>query len=120
MIYSSRKVIKNEYFDNRNGDGFYDCDVWLQTANNIYPYLKQGMTVYYEIVGYTENGQAIQKDYDYSCNIGENKTYIYRITYTGNDGNVYEFSAKQVQDWCKNNGFLAVPEYYYGYAKEFI
>jgi hypothetical protein len=118
MIYSSRKVIKNEYFDNRNGDGFYDCDVWLQTANNIYPYLKQGMTVYYEIVGYTENGQAIQKDYDYSCNIGENKTYIYRITYTGNDGNVYEFSAKQVQDWCKNNGFLAVPEYYYGYAKD--
>jgi hypothetical protein len=35
---------------------------------------------------------------------------------TNIDGKVFEFSAKQVQDWCKMNGLKAVPERYYGKA----
>ena len=34
-------------------------------------------------------------------------------------GKVFEFSAKQVQDFCRDNGLNAVPELYYGYAKDF-
>ena len=71
----------------------------------------------------------IQKDYDYGCksysNGGstaggcEHAIYIYRITQTNVEGKVIEFSAKQVQDFCKKNGLNAVPELYYGYAGDF-
>ena len=76
------------------------------------------MTFYYEIVGFLPNGGSIQKDYDYGCESGKHAVYIYRITSTNVDGKVIEFSAKQVQDFCKKNGLNAVPELYYGYAKD--
>ena len=47
----------------------------------------------------------------------EFEIYIYRITYTNFSGIVHEFSAKQVQDFCYINNLKAVPEIYYGYAK---
>ena len=77
------------------------------------------MTFYYEIVGFLPNGGAIQKDYDYGCEANKHAIYIYRITQTNIDGKVFEFSARQVQDFCKKNGLNVVPELYYGYAKEF-
>ena len=72
------------------------------------------MTFYYEIVGFLPNGGNIQKDYDYGCEPTKHAIYIYRITQTNIDGKVFEFSAKQVQDFCKKNGLNAVPELFYG------
>lgn len=40
------------------------------------------------------------------------------MTYTNPDGRVYEFSARQVQQWCVKEGLKPVEEYYYGYAKD--
>ena len=129
-IYSSRKVIKNEEL-NPNAQHFYNEDIWGIAHNEIKDFLQKGMTFYYEIVGFLPNGGAIQKDYDYGCSckiipgntpiktVGEHAIYIYRITSTNVDGKVIEFSAKQVQDFCKKNALNAVPELYYGYAKEF-
>ena len=31
---------------------------------------------------------------------------------------MYEFSARQVQQWCKDKGLTPVTELYYGYAKD--
>lgn len=73
-------------------------------------------------------GGYIQKNYDYGCvpPVG-NETYthekhfkirIYRVTMTNVDGVVYEFSAKEVQQWCKQVGLTPVTEYFYGYAKD--
>lgn len=118
MLYSSRRVIKNEFFINKDTSGFYDEDIWGITANKIYPFITKGMSVYYEIVGFTPSGQQIQKDYDYGCESNQHEIYIYRITNTNADGAVHEFSAKQVQEWCENNGFKSVVELYYGYAKD--
>lgn len=118
MLCSSRNVIKNEFFDNRKTSNFYDEDLWTATANEIFPFLPKGMTVYYEIVGYTKEGSYIQKDFDYGCSQGQRAVYIYRITQTNEDGNVIEMSAKYVQDWCRLSGFNSVPQYYYGYAKD--
>ena len=129
-IYSSRKVIKNEEL-NPNAQHYYNEDIWGIAHNEVKDFLQKGMTFYYEIVGYLPNGGSIQKDYDYGCSckiipgntpiktVGEHAIYIYRITSTNVDGKVIEFSAKQVQDFCKKNGLNAVPELYYGYAKEF-
>lgn len=74
------------------------------------------VTAYYEIVGYLPNGGAIQKlggkafDYGFEPPKGEYKygenfgIQIYRLTYTNPDGRVYEFSARQVQQWCVKEG----------------
>lgn len=117
-LYSSRKVIKNEEL-NPNAQHYYSEDIWGIAHNELKDYLQKGMTFYYEIVGFLPNGGAIQKDYDYGCEPGQHTIYIYRITQTNPDGKVVEFSAKQVQDFCKKNGLNAVPELYYGYAKNF-
>lgn len=86
------------------------------------------MTAYYEIVGYLPNGNYIQKNYDYGCvPPKENESYtlekhfkvrIYRVTLTNVDGSVHEFSAREVQQWCKQVGLTPVTEYYYGYARD--
>ena len=81
-------------------------------------------------------GSRIQGDWDYKC-VYDPNTYnyrdmsahamydaklfdivIYRITTTNIDGKVYEYSAKQVKDWCIENGLHHVTELYYGYAKD--
>lgn len=121
-IWASRKVVKNENLYN-DANSFYKEDIWGIANNELKEYLHEGMTFYFEIVGYLPSGGAIQScklgDFDYGCKPNEHKNYIYRIKYTNIKGKDFEFSAKQVQDFCKENGLNAVPELYYGYAKDF-
>lgn len=99
-IYSSRKVIKNAEL-NPNANHYYNEDIWGLAHNKVKDFLQNGMTLYYEIVGFLPySGGFIQKGYDYGCNDKEFAVYIYRITHTNVDGKVVEYSAKQVQDWC--------------------
>lgn len=126
-VWASRTVIKNRYINKNVSDGFYGVDVWGIAHKVIAPHLTKGLTVYYEIIGYLPNGGYIQKDYDYGYVQPEGDKYVfgvhygikvYRVTYTNTDGIVYEFSAKQVQQWCVKNGLDPVREFYYGYAKD--
>lgn len=55
------------------------------------------------------------KTFEYNVNYG---IRIYRITYTNVDGEVHEFSAKEVQQWSIANNLIPVYECYYGYAKD--
>lgn len=116
-IVSSRRVVKNDQL-NKVHQHFYEADIWSMAADKIKDTLKCGMSYYAEIVGYLPSGSMIQKDYDYSCEPNTFKTLIYRITTTNPKGDVFEWSAKQVQDWCRENGLEAVKQYYYGYAKD--
>ena len=125
-LYSSRSVIKNAT-EITNPGGYYGCDIWAEADKIIRPRLQKGMTIYYEIVGFLPTGRYIQKNYDYGCvppEAGEPFTHekhfkvrVYRITMTNVDGYVHEFSAKEVQEWCKANNLIPVTEYFYGYAK---
>lgn len=127
-LWASRSVIKDPYYNPDVTDGFYNEDVWKYAHDIIKPKLKKGMTVYYEICGFLPNGNYIQKGFDYGCvppiegekyTINKHfKVYVYRITYTNEDGEVFEFSAKQVQQWVKYNELTSVIEAYYGYAKD--
>lgn len=122
IIYSSRKVIKNDDM-RKEYNHYYDTDVWGEIAEALRDFMPKGMTIYGEAVGFTKTGKAIQSGYDYGYDMdndvrGRMGIYIYRITYTNIDGVVFEFSAKQVQDWCQAFGLNAVPEYFYGYARE--
>lgn len=116
-IHSSRKVIKTEL--NASG-GFYNEDIWGLAHNELKEYLTKGMTIYYEIAGFLPSGKQIQKDYDYGAEQGKYKIFIYRITQTNVDGKVYEYSAKQVQQWAWARGLVPVPELYYGTVIDFL
>lgn len=131
-IYSSRNVIKNEDLDIDYSLISEDKkDIWDLANEYLKPYITKGMTMYYEIVGYYKqsNIQGMGgKPYSYGCVplednavMQENVNYkvvVFRITHTNQDGQVFEFSAKQVQDYCKKFGIKAVPELYYGYASD--
>lgn len=124
-IYSSRTVIKNPGYNPNVGGGYYGVDVWKYADEVLKPYLQKGMSFYYEILGYLPTGKYIQNHYDYGFKKPTDDNYqygvhfgiqIYRITMTNVDGLVHEFSAKEVQVWCKNHGLIPVEEFYYGRA----
>ena len=127
-IYASRTVIKNQYYNKNVTPGYYGCDVWAEADKIVKPHLWKGMSAYYEIVGFLPNGGYIQKGYDYGCiqpskdeKYTEGKHFkvrIYRITTVNTEGQIHEWSAREVQIWCKNNGLTPVTEFYYGYAKD--
>lgn len=129
-IFASRKVIKN---DTNVTGGYYGNDEFRLKAHEVLkPYLDKGITLYYELVGFMTTGSAIQSiggvPMDYGCvppTEGEPYTYgkhydilIYRITFTNPDGVIHEFSAHEVQLWCKQRGLHAVKELYWGFAKD--
>ena len=118
-LYSSRGVIKNRYINKHVGAGFYSVDVWTSAGERLKGFLQKGMTVYAEIVGYLPSTDTyIQKNHDYKCKAGEFEIYVYRITQTNVDGDVYEFSARQIQNWCKSRDLKPVKELYYGKARD--
>ena len=84
LVYSSRTVIKNEFINpNQKVGGYYSDDVWGYWAEKLAPYVPEDFCIYCEIVGYTPNGTAIQKGYDYGCqHVDEvkSKLMVYRIT----------------------------------------
>ncbi len=114
-IYSSRKVVKNDEM-NPVSSHYYSEDIWGKADERVKEHLTDGMTVYGEIVGYLSSDKMIQKGYDYGCKPGEFEIYVYRITQISPSGNVVEFSANQVQSWCKLHGLKSVTEYYFGKA----
>jgi len=82
------------------------------------------MTIYYEIVGYTPDGKYIQKGYDYGCTPSTTeyvvnkqfKIYVYRITITNVNGDIFEMTPLQVIDWCKRRDLGCINTLYYGKA----
>lgn len=126
-LYASRTVIKNRIYNPGVQEGFYGVDVWAEADKIVRSCLAKGQTAYYEIVGYLPNGGFIQKKYDYGCvppNAGETytpekhfKVRIYRVTYTNIDGKVFEYTPRQVQQWCAQVGLTPVEECYFGQAK---
>jgi hypothetical protein len=128
LLYSSRRVIKNDDL-NTQANHYYSSDVWGDVARTFDYAVQKGYTLYGEIVGYTRDGAFIQKGYDYGCiqPVYENeyvedvhyRVYVYRITFTNEDGNVSELSWKQIKAYCEHFGINHVPEYYFGKLVDF-
>jgi RNA ligase (TIGR02306 family) len=112
FVYSSRSVVKNRR------DGTYTNDVWGQWAEALEPKLPAGFTIYGEIVGFTNNGRAIQKNYAYGCPILTNNLYVYRVTYTDKTGHTLEFDWQQIKDFCEVYNLDQVPTYFHGKAAD--
>lgn len=99
-IYSSRGVIKNQYINENQGQGFYKFDVYTKYGKMLDNYIPKGMTVYGEIVGYLGNGDEMaQKKYDYGCDVGHGFLMPYRITTINEDGTKREWNVSEVDKW---------------------
>lgn len=117
-VYSSRKVVKNE-FETQNVNGFYNEDIWGVVKEELIGKILKGYTLYGEIIGFLPSGGAIQGEYDYGCQKGEHKTYIYRITITNVDGQVIELDDLQIKQYCEKFNLLYKDTFiYYGKAKD--
>jgi len=114
-LYSSRRVVKNDDMDFQSG--FYKEDIWGIVNDEIKDKIPPGFTIYGEIIGYTPNGQEIQKGYDYGCGSGEHKFFVYRITQTNVNGLSTELSTPEIIEFCELQGLTPVPLIYYGLAK---
>jgi len=97
---------------------FYKYDLWGEIKDELKEFIPKGFTLYGECLGYTKGGMWIQKEYDYGCEVGEKKIVIYRITYTNNDGQVFNLSTTEIKEFCDRAGLQYVPLFYYGKAKD--
>lgn len=118
-VYGSRKVVKNsDLKDPKRKDHFYGYDLWKSAGDELKEFIPKGFSLYYELVGYTKNGAAIQKNYDYGCQEGQSKIFIYRITFTNEDGIVNNLSTKEMHEFCDRFGLKYVYSFYTGKARD--
>lgn len=101
VVYSSRSVIKNKYYNSKVHKGYYEEDVWGEYYNLLKPYIPEGYTIYGEIVGYVGGlAQMIQKGYDYGCAEGNNRLMIYRVSVADpENGKRRELNIPEVQEF---------------------
>jgi hypothetical protein len=117
LLYGSRKVVKNQSFDDPKAkDSFYGYDLWQDIKNEIGEFIPKGFSLYGEYTGFDKNCKHIQKDYDYGCDEGKGKIEVYRITQTTPDGLVLEFSYPQIEEFCLKFGLTPSYIYYTGKA----
>ena len=122
IVHASRNVIKgasnNKKFTERKQDHFYDRDIWgLMAAKYAYA-IEPGITLYGEIVGRDPlTLKYVQKDYDYGLK-GDLDFFVFRMTYTTPQGNVMEFSTRELVAYCKKYGLKYAPVFYIGRASD--
>lgn len=117
VLYSSRKVLKNDALEKEHSH-YYKSDIWGLAADRIKDIIPKGYTLYCEIVGQTPTGEWIQKNYDYGASLNDFKVYVYKITNTNSDGFVINLSTPQIKEFCdKYNLNFSDTLLYYGHAK---
>jgi len=119
FVYGSRKVVKNEY-ETQDKQDFYGYDLWCDIKDELKDSLPKGYTIYGECVGYTKNGAMIQSGYDYGCDQGQKKIYVYRITITNEDGLVYNLTTNETKEFCERNNLNYVPLFFIGKVNELV
>lgn len=146
-VVGSRRVTKSVGDTSKEGNSYYEHDIWSKTGEVFRDKLVEGETVYYEIVGYLPDGASIMpgqsneklkkfmdKDeykefvqkygdrtsFNYGCSEKESKIYVYRITLTNEDGHTVDYSWDQVKNRCEQLGVNHVPELGRYLVKEWV
>lgn len=109
-----KKLFKKKRFEWKSpNESYYSEDIWKKAYRIHKDKIEKGITIYAEIVG-----EGIQgKDYTYNF---EHEVFVYRITQTNIDGNVYELSWEALKKYCDKYGLKYVDEYFVGKVSEII
>ena len=137
QVVGSRRVTKSIGGNAKEGDSYYDSDIWTGSAEIFEGKLEQGETVYYEIVGYLPDGAPImpsqgnsklksfmdkegyasfieaygeKTEFSYNCIVGQHQVYVYRMTFSNLQGHTVDYSWDQVKMRCEQMGVRHVPE----------
>lgn len=112
FVVGSRRVVKS--VDLVADDGkqhYYAGDLWTRWAavNNLADRIPRDHVIYGELVGFTDDGAAIQKGYTYDAELNHAHLYVYRVAVIGTDGHVVDYSPEQMRQWCNERGLNTVP-----------
>lgn len=134
-VTGTRRTVLSDY-----EGGYYGSDKFREGhAKTFEGKLWTGESVYYEVVGFTENGVPIMGDcsnrklndkefvkkygettrFSYGCepdgvNAPQNDIYVYRMTMTTPDGNVIEYTPDFMRYRCEQMGVKTVPVFWKG------
>jgi RNA ligase (TIGR02306 family) len=92
---------------------YYSNDIWRRAYEMHKDNVEKGITLYGEIVGNGVQGADYTYGFDYEI-------FIYRITFTNEDGNVHELSWEAVKRYCEKYGLKYVDEYFVGKVREVV
>lgn len=116
-VYGSRRVIKDP--NNPDHNHFYDTDIWSLAGAELKGLLPEGFLVYGELLGWTPDGAAIQKNYTYGVPRGQFKLYVYRVAFVNSQGIMTDLGWDQLKEFCRDRNLNAVPELWRGKLADF-
>ncbi|WRQ08887.1 RNA-ligase domain-containing protein [Mycobacterium phage mushipu] len=108
VVYGSRKVIKD--VNNPSQNHYYQSDIWTEYGKKIAALIPEGFIVYGELIGWTPDGQPIQKGYTYDVPRGEAHLYVYRVAHINSQGHLSDLSWDGVKQFCQVRGLKWTPE----------
>lgn len=107
IVAGSRNVIK----DAKNPDGgFYSQDIYTLTADKIKHLIPEGYVIYGELIGWTPDGQPIQKEYTYCLPRGQMELYVYRVVTVNPQGVQADLSWPALVEFCRERGLKWTPK----------
>lgn len=112
FVVGSRRVVKSVDGEvEGTKHHYYADDLWSGFAarEGLAERIPKDHLVYGELVGFTPDGEPIQKDYTYDCEPGETRLYVYRVALVGTDGHVVDMNHNQMRQFCNERGLLTVP-----------
>lgn len=116
-VYGSRKVIKDA--NNPHQNHFYSSDIWTEEGRKLDSIVPENYIVYGELIGWTKDGAAIQKNYTYGVPAGTCELYVYRVAHVNGQGRVTDLTWEQVKEFCTDLGLRHVPELWQGRMEDF-
>lgn len=117
-VYGSRRVIKDA--NNPNQDHFYDSDIHTTGGKQLNGLIPEGYVVYAELIGWTNEGGPIQKNYTYQIPWGAAELYVYRVATINPQGFICDLSWNQVLEFCRDRNIKTVPTLWTGKHKDFV
>lgn len=105
-VAGSRRVIKGQ----SGNQHFYSTDVWSEYGKRLEGVIPENCVVYGELVGFTPDGEAIQKGYTYNQKPGECELFVYRVAFVNAQGVIADLSWDGVKEFCRSIGLRHTPE----------
>lgn len=116
-VYGSRRVIKD--INNPNQIHFYGDDIWTHEGKKLVGLIPKNYIVYAELIGWTQDGAEIQRNYTYEVPQGQAELYVYRVANVNEDGYLVDMHWDHVKEFCQQRAIKHVPELWRGKKKDF-